>query len=75
MPISVTFNFDFLPMIQKYLNRVPVSLFQWKEMFIIPINFEEPFENEVLLFSFTDENRHLMNISLIDGDKSKKFTQ
>ena len=38
------------------------------------INFKEPFENEVLLFSFTDENRHLMNISLIDGDKSKKFT-
>ena len=65
--MTITLNFDFRPMIEDYLNSNPVSLFQWQEKFGIPVDFETPLENEVLLFSFVDENSHLMNIT-ITGD-------
>ena len=62
-------------MIAQYLNKNPVSLFIWKESYKIPVNFDDPLENQVLLFSFVDENMHLMNITLEGKDKLRMFTQ
>ena len=74
-PLTITFNFDFEPMIREYLNRNPVSLYEWKDEFPIPVNFETPFKNKVLMFEFVDENRHLMNITLIGNKTLKSFTE
>ena len=63
--ITITLNYNFSAIIIEHLNSNPIALTTIEPQYMIPVNLKEIRESQFFNFSFKDENKHLMNITVV----------